>query len=90
MKTKATKASATAAQVPSDSGHMPVWDQDRLLKISHALHGIGGSLNCVDGEMEVDAINGIGSALRLLAWDLEEIHERAAYVPEQAAKGGAR
>ena len=86
-KTKST-AKTAPKQVPSNSGRMPVWDQDRLLRICCALHGIGGTLNAVDGDVEVDAINGVGSALRILACDLEEIHERAAFQPPVV--GGAK
>ncbi|MCX5733728.1 MAG: hypothetical protein NTW68_05325 [candidate division NC10 bacterium] len=82
-------AKPAPTQAPSNSGRMPVWDQDRLLKICGALHGIGGALQHVDGSMETDVVNGLGSAFRLLAWDLEEIHEGAAYKPA-AAEGGAK
>lgn len=62
---------------------------DQINRIDEALHGIGGILEATKDTLTVDVVNGVGAAIRTLAWDLGMASEDLERLAKASLAGGA-
>ncbi len=82
----ADKTTAIPANVQSRF-FTPAWALSRFELFGSALHGVGGTMTATDGDLQNDVVIGLGSAIRAIAWDLEDLCEK---IRGGDAEGGAR